>query len=257
MEKIKLQQQEESGKKEYLNPGVPPIISCLDIAEGSSSPQLSGGIEQIDLYADPEKVRLDGFLKEGKMAYIISPIDNCSKFSIEYKNCTGIVAVGIDKETNENISFMSHQNPSYFLLDDKEKFVRDLNQRLFEMKERCEVGTVDIRIFGGQFLKVKEFDENHKIQDLFKGEYIASIKLLCNQVENQFGFSPDIVTGPKFDKGQDLVAFDNEKRRLYLTRGIKDSRFTNNFNAKEIDEHSNSWKPGEIGIDEYLKAMGY
>jgi len=245
----------EEAAKEYkhLNPGVKPIMTCLDaLGQSGEAPKISGEIDQIDLYVSPEKARENGFLKEGERAYIISPIDSNSKFSADYKDCTGIVAVGIDSKTRENISFLSHQNPSYFLFAEKDDFIRDFNQRLIELKQRCELGTVDIVIFGGQFLKAKDFPDDHEVQKFFKDEYISSVELLSAQIEKQFGFQPTIVTGPKFEPGQDMVVFDNSNRRLYLFRAIANPQFTNSFKAHEAEFNSTDWKPGEISIDDYL-----
>jgi len=250
MENFKSQEAERLDK--HLNPDVKPIMACLDTVVQSKPPQLSGEIEQIDLYANPEKAREKGFIKEGERAYVISPIDNKNKFSEDYRDCTGIVAVGNDLITKENISFLSHQNPSYFLFAQKEKFIRDLNQRLAEIKGRCEPGTVDIVVFGGQYLKAQNFPDDHKVQKFFKEQYTLSIKLLSEQIEQQFDFSPAVITGPKFGKGQDVVAFDNLNRRLYLLRTSEQPLFTNSFDAKEVESSSVNWKPGEISLGEYL-----
>ncbi len=250
MEKLHSQE----NKNKHLNPGVPAIITCLDIAENRNVPPISEEIEQVDLYCDPEEARRDGFIKEGERSYIFSPIDGFSKFSMEYANCTGIVAVGNDRETKENISFMSHQNPGYVFHGEQDVFIRDLNQRLSEIKQRCDVGTVDIVIFGGQYMEFKDVPSDHEMQKYMKGEYLESIKLLSEEIEKNFGFNPVVVAGPKLVAGHDFVVFNNENRRLYLTRGNTNDEFTKSFNANEIDLEKNSWKPGKIGMREYLKG---
>jgi hypothetical protein len=237
----------------HLKVGIVPITTCLDTAGNGNIPELTGEVEQVDLYSNPEEARKDGFVKEGERSYVFSPIDNLSKFSVKFLNCTGIVAVGNDLETHQNISFMTHQNPGYFFYDEKEKFIEEFKQMLSKMKMRCEQGTVDIVIFGGQFMKFKEFADDHEAQKHMKGEYINSIKLVNDLIEREFGFSPTVVGGPKFDGGQDFVVFDNENRRLYLTRATKGLPFTGSFEAKDIDSKTGSWKAGEVSIKEYLR----
>ena len=247
MEEIKQENLEKY--KEYLEPGVVSIVACVESSGNLNTPALSGDdVEQVDLYESPDKSRQNGFIKNGHESYVISPINNKSKFSLEYADCTGIVAVGIDMSTSDNVSFMSHQNPEYFLSEDREAFLRDLRFRLSEIKEKCRSGTIDAVIFGGRFANVKQFASLDGFRDHFKDEYLQSIRLLSEEIKLKLGFSPDIISGPKFDPAQDHVAFDNKTRRLYLARKVDEPGFIQSFNAEDLDKVKDSWKPGEWGL---------
>jgi len=239
-------------KSEHLNDGVKPIIACLETAGQSSSPpeMPNTGIEFVDLYGDNRELHEQGFKKEGKEDYIISPINSNSKFSVEFADCTGIVAVGSEIISGNNISFMSHQNPSYFLTEKREKFIADLRERLEEIKRKSQKGTIDVVIFGGRYSKTRDFKESDPLRNIFIQEYIDSIKLLSAEINKELGFYPTVIVGPKLSPSEDSVAFNNENRRLYVTRSEKglSSDFLQSFNAEDIEEVRKSWKPGEWGL---------
>lgn len=254
----------------HLIEGVNPIMSCLMSVEDCTVPDLlSEDVEGLDLYEGSMDARAKGIIKEGKMSYAISPIDSNAKFSQEYLNCSGVVVVGIDRGNGKNISFMSHQNPSFFLHEDEDKFKKDFISRLKEINVRCKKGTIDAVIFGGQFFKIHGYDDNHEIQKFFKDEYASSLKLLSDLIISEMGFVPNVVGGPKVFYGSDTVVFDNDVRRLFVRRDVKNSHiiekqssdydeiqnyFKPNFAADEIDDRSKGWTPGEINIAKYLKS---
>jgi hypothetical protein len=64
---------------------------------------------------DLEKLEKEGFKHAGLNSYLISPISDRDWFSDHYFDCTGVVAIGRDIETNKEISFLTHQDPGYFI----------------------------------------------------------------------------------------------------------------------------------------------
>lgn len=253
----------------HLIEGVEPITACLMSVEDCPDPEfLSETFDDVDLYEDSKIARKKGIVKEGDMSYAISPIDSGGKFSQEYRNCLGAVVVGVDKDSGKNISFMSHQNPSFFLHEGIDKFKKDFTLRLRELRAQCKEGTIDAVIFGGQFFKVHGYDDNHEIQKFFKDEYASYLKLLSDLINLEMGFMPEVIGGPKVFDGSDAVVFDNNSRRLFIRRDVEASDiiaknssdyveiqnyFKPNFAADKIDDESEGWTPGEIDIVKYLK----
>lgn len=194
-------------------------------------------------------MRKEGFLKTGTEGYVISPIEKINLSSNEFADCTGVVVVGLEIEGGGNIAFISHQNPDHFLNGDKDAFVKDFQYRLREIKDRCEEGTIDAVLFSGRFAHVREYKEDSPERNLFIQEYITSIKLLSEQIYKVLSFYPEVIIGPKLSPATDTVTFDTQNRRLFLTRDGENSMgFVGSYNAKDIDEASMKWKPGEWSL---------
>lgn len=244
-------------EKEYLNPGVKAIMACVDIGRDirGVAENISGQeFDFVNIDTKPEEPLEAGFSGEYKKphwAYVMSPVDGSNKFSIKYANCTGIIVTGIDRESGEHISFLTHQNPSYFL-DDDSNFKKDLHVRLEELNQRSEPGTVDAVLFGGKFSNVKEFADNpdHPIHAIEKDEYVNSINFLQQELEEELGFSPTVIVGPKLDPAWDNVVYDNNERRLFLLRneGKDTDEFVQNFDAKDVEGVTKELKPGAWGL---------
>lgn len=146
----------------------------------------------------------------GKHSYVISPIDGRNKLSHKYANCTGVVAVGVDKKTGKEISFLSHQDPVYFLEEKErgEKFGQDLKRALQRLLRRSHKNTVDIVVFGGNM--VFEKDDCR--------EYRKSIEFLDDVIYSATKMHPVVISGPKKFFGPETAAFNTEKRQLILMR---------------------------------------
>lgn len=232
----------------HLIEGVSPIIACVEnigTHEPSAHSELPD-VKLVSLYGDETLMKKEGFLKAGVEGYVISPIEKINLSSNEFADCTGTIVVGIEVESGENIAFMSHQNPDHFLNGDKEDFIRDLQYRLREIKDRCKEGTIDVVLFGGRFSHIRGYKESDPYRKIFIQDYIDSIKLLSKQIQEALGFSPEVIVGPKLSPSTDTVTFDTQNRRLFLTRHDKNSSdFVESYNAKDIDTVSKTWKPGE------------
>lgn len=246
----------EQRETRHLNPGVSPIFACLGDTIDFLDDYLERGKDKdkrteihpldiprstesdfIDFYERPSVLRSKGMITGGEQSWVISEVNDRSKYSLHYKSCTGVIVAGIDKQTGENISFLSHQSPTQFLAEGygREKFTRDLSAKLAEMKDRCEPGTVDAVISSGNYLTTSDEATNTNWQQL----YIDSIHLLSEQIKTDLGFEPLVIAGPKTDEGSDKMFYDNEHRRLYVLRP------ENMF----LDEHSGhlSYPPRDIG----------
>ena len=199
----------------------------------------------VDFYLKPEASQERGFENGGEESYVISPVDAFDKYSKKFFNCTGLIIAGRKKGTDKNVSFMSHQNPHYFLLPKGLKFSGDLERKVQEIKEQCDDGTIDAVIVGGSYAEVKEIKAPDPNRNMYIEEYIKSINFLSEIVEKELGFEPLVITGPKTIPAGDSVFYDNENRKLLLTRGADDFGAVQSFMPSELEERRKSWKPGE------------
>ena len=112
---------------EHLKGGVKPIFACVgtnkDFADFSGYDEMIGEVEYI---RPPENLSSENILHGGPKRYNISPINEMSKVSNKFLDCTGLIVSGVDKETGKEISFLSHQDPTRVLYEKKEIFVSKL-----------------------------------------------------------------------------------------------------------------------------------
>lgn len=204
--------QEPKDVREHLKKSINRIMACI------------GTPEQFKQYPDKEK-EIEDTCSE---TYGISSVNSLNKLSKKFVNCTGLVAVGQDKKTGENISFVSHGDPGVFLGNekDKQKFINDLRQRFEELQKRSAGRTIDAIIVGGNYLDYPEHS---------KKEYVESIRLLSEEVTKSLGFEPLVIVGPKITGGGDDVFYDNKQRRLYIMRPKVGKSTTESFYPSELD----------------------
>jgi hypothetical protein len=235
-----------SKPQEHLLEGVTPIIACVGTFDDfamSKDPSLGEiseleikGLKSVDwekgIYASGKGKALSG----GPETYIISAIDSSNKFSQTLTPCTGLVAAGKENKKNgKNISFLSHQDPEWFLSSKKDDFIKDLRKRLLEIKERSKPGTIDVRIIGGDY-------SVDPVKD-YRKEYLESIKLLSSEIKEILKFEPLIVNGPKKSLEMydwDDIYYDTEHRRLYVVRP-KVNQKTPDFRPSEIHKFKNGF----------------
>ncbi|MEI8062218.1 MAG: hypothetical protein WCG97_02885 [bacterium] len=210
-----------AGHPAHLREGVAPIVACV----GTTPEHLEGkpyataedftilgegkDAANISIFANKEAMTTSNLKNAGEGTYVISSIDDGSKFAQGYYDCTGIIATGIEKGTGRNISLLTHQDPERFLTDKFPDFFNDLGRSLRELKERCEESTIDAVIVGGD-----------ASNDHARTQYDAGISFLDQIIEKELGFRPEKVIGPKSEKetGSDDVFFDTEHKRLYFFR---------------------------------------
>lgn len=215
-------------KSEHLIEGVPAIMACIGTEDdyGPEIKDMKNSGENID-YSKNTTSKDGDHLSDEDRAYVISGIDNGTKFTKNIYMCTSIVAVGIDKDTGENISFLTHQD--YPSVDENINFETALKTRIKELTSRCVEGTVDIVITGGMLSQ--DFD------------YIKKMKKLDSIVVDVMGYSPVAVCGPK-ESGyyNDNIYFDTKNRRLYVVRPKDSVVYNDSFIPSELDELNEKWK---------------
>ena len=233
------------GNKSHLKKGVRPIMACVETREQleknpnvetamfSDDETEKQNMKEVDYYGRPEDLNKQNFKNAGYESYVISTIDDSNKFSKSFKNCTGLVVSGVDKETGKNISFISHEDPGYFLdqRENKNRFVHDLEQQLREFKERSDEGTIDAVIVGGNYFKSGDY----------RIDYLSSIELLSDEISKVLGFKPLVMTGPKTAHGSDSIFFENENKRLYIVRPEVGDKTTESYMTNELDKQKKKW----------------
>ncbi|MFZ2975342.1 MAG: hypothetical protein WA055_01785 [Candidatus Moraniibacteriota bacterium] len=233
-------------KSEHLKEDVKPILVCAGKPDNFKDSLLSD--EKILKLENPSKtMHVDfslksvpdlikrGYGKSGEVSsYVISEINNFDKISKGFVNCTGVIIAGKDKETGEDISILSHQYPKYFLSDEikKKKFLDDLNEKIYEIKERSERNSIDAVIFGGNYIKDKE---DHK------KNYLNSISLLSKEISTILGFEPVVISGPKTGPAEEHIYYINDDRKLYLFKTEVDNKSSEPFLPSDIKKQEEKW----------------
>lgn len=262
MERGPLPQEERGEKNEklerrHLKEGFAPIMACVGKLEDffphqrGDARKFMDSIRTSDLpnahnvnyYGNPTELTADKF-KHGRQdkdrynSYVISPVDSRDKFSKQFYDCTGIVVAGQDQETGQNISLLTHEDPENFSNPGRQDlFSAALRERLQELKERCVEGSIDAVIVGGAYTEEDDYDE----------DYIASIKGSAAVVSEVLGFEPMVITGPKIVKdpetgtASDNLFYDNDNRRLYMSRPEAGIPPTKGFAPGEIEEEKKKW----------------
>lgn len=193
----------------------------------------------IDFFESKEYFSENKIINKGDRTYVFSDIDSTDKFSRAYKNCTGIIMVGEDKENGKQISFMSHQDPSEFLFELKNEFVNDLVNNIKIFKDKIKENTFDVVVFGGNYSKDKEDKEYRK-------NYKNSINLIGSIFKENFNIDPAVITGPSsisLASSASNLYFDTQNRRLFLVRRFQENNKNNHeyltSNIKKIEKDWN------------------
>lgn len=215
----------ENLKPEHLESGFEPIMICVDDV-GHYDKSLMENAEYVDYFKN--KTDKGNSLQHRDRAYIISDISPGNKYTNELYSCTSIIAVGSDKQTGENISFMSHQD--CVAVDEYDSFALDIKKRLNELKSKSQEGSIDIVIVGGM-VNSKYVAKN----------YEDTLSKLSAYIKEVAGFDP-IIVGPKeHDFVKDSVLFDDKNRRIYLIRPNNHKVYNDNFRADDLDIMSERW----------------
>lgn len=230
-------QEQTSLRPEHLAEGFYPIMACVGTLEQyggevSAMEDIENIGHNVNFSAHPDLLEKRGFKNAGHGTYVMSPIDGDPKFTRDLLNCSSLIAVGRDKITGAEISFMTHQNPGQFLGEKKDEFSGHLIKSLLELKKRCEKGSVDIVVAGGNInFEVPKYTDN----------YVKSLKRLGAAVQKTFGFNPMVVSGPKDDYG-DNVYFDTKERRAYIIRPPNSDLHNDSFRVDKVDKKIKEWE---------------
>jgi len=232
----------------HLREGIPVISGeIVDTAKGN--PELEALRERMDEDGethwvdfeggDLEALEAEGFKDAGVESYLISPIGERSWFSDRYMSCTGVIAIGRDATTGKELSFLSHQDPNYFVEGDKDKretFSRALDDSLKELGTRAEKDSIEVLLVGGNF------NPAASVRDYTHDQYKKSIQKLRQIIQQSMGFDPKVLTGPNYSVGSEtVVVVETQKRKVWIDRDKQPSEFDQPYQANDVDEVEKKW----------------
>jgi len=240
---------------EHLKKGEKCIIACFGIFRDleKTDPELckillspsfdAQDIEVIDYDAKPSDGRNIGAKTAGYQTYVISSVSDRDKITRYLYDCTSVFAVGREKKTGKNISFLSHQDPKKFLKERyQEQFTNDLTNSLEELKGRCVKGTIDVVISGGLYPRKHPGAKwSWKEAEIFRGLYKSSVSLLSEIVMEVFGFEPAVISGPKKVERSDSVLCVNKTRRMFIARPQVGNATTESFLPINLEIQEEKW----------------
>lgn len=160
--------------------------------------------------------KISDWSREDGHWYTISMLDSLNKYSLNYFNCTWIVAIWTSKKNWKNLSFLTHQDPKYFLSDEESiynewdtrafSFKKYLRRKLKELKDESVEWTIDIIILW--------WNNNDNFE-----EYKKSITFLSEVVYNIIWINPVVVWWPSVNEIEDSIEkwifVDTKNRRVY------------------------------------------
>ena len=189
---------------------------------------------------DFDELAENGFKQDGIESYLISPISERDWFSDHYFSCTAVIGMGRDAKTGQELSFLSHQDPNYFVdggPQKAEKFKRALARTLKELKARSEEGSVDVSLLGGNFsAEAEEGDYKHH-------QYLQSIAKLREIVQESLEFDPQVLAGPNNNLGSETaITVETAKRKVWLERSRQAPEFDQPFMANQLEEQAKKWR---------------
>jgi hypothetical protein len=238
-------------KSEHLKNGEQPIIACVGIDEQHDieRKEIDAIIKKgtdVNFYLRGEELQKSNLKNSGEMTSVISQVDNTSKFTENLYNCTSLVAVGREINSQQNISLLTHNHivePSATGYDPikEESFISSCRESLEELKGRCLEGSIDIIIAGGEFQTGKK--GSYRTKNL--NDYQKALEILSRVVFDVLGFEPIVVCGPK-DSDRDNVYFDTASRRLYIIRPGSSSDIPFLYNKPLL--HNDTFQPSNIEV---------
>ncbi len=193
------------------------------------------GAEPVNFFSSPSEWSQLQQRNGGQFSYVISAVNSRDKHSFFYLNCTGIAVVGTDRMSHHNVSVLTHQNPGFVLVRDKEgDFFSALRQSFLLLKERAEPGTISGLVFGGD-----HGDDNSvsRVNKSRSDDYVDLVGSIGSIYKEVFGTEVHIAVGPKYPEASEVdVLLDTQRRRLYITRPVHDGNIDESFPVNRVDE---------------------
>ncbi len=177
-------------------------------------------------------------LKEHDYCAVISHINIKNKFSKWYYDCTGIVAIGRDKETGENISFLTHQNPMYLEGGaPKESFSHAVTTALEALREKSVQWSIDIVILWGLGYLTSSEDKNLAERNFRR--YTKVIEWLNDIIFNVMKFYPVAVCSPLVfpsNNGSKDIFIDTQKRQIHFWKPTRKGNCNVSYITDKVNE---------------------
>lgn len=228
MEKIQINQD----NFKYLKEGIPHIIVCVEtykekdiykIKELEHIKKLKENSQYIKYRGSFEYNKKNNIISNKEGEYSISEINESDKYTDKSLNCTIFVVAGLDKETGENISFLTHQESGENISN--KEFLESFSEQLKIFVEMCEPKTIDALIFGG-----------NKNDGSFN-EYKDAINTISNISKSMLGFNPEVATGPKLGPYETQGYFNTQKRQLYILMPEQEKNVYDSYDSSKVEEY--------------------
>ena len=188
----------------------------------------------IDFEAGPDPED-DTVRHDGPNTYLISPITERDMFSDKNIDCTAVLGIGRDDESGKAISFISHQNPAYFLSEQgKEKFMNDLVHTMQELKDQSTPHTIEVVILGGKYDSKNASAKNST-------EYKESVTMLRELIRKVFGYDPLVLVGPKLSEGGTDIHVMTQERKIWVVQDGQPALSMSSYPAQNLEEVSKMW----------------
>ena len=261
-------------KGEHLKEGISPIMGGIyndkELMDEDNNffNEFKKNATFVNFKSNPDEASRNRFLNSGKETYVISAIDKTNKYSKDFYSCTSVYGVGIDKDTGENISFVTHQDPDKFLKNTniQNDFKDDLCKTIDELTSRSIPGSVDVVLLGGNknisyadpinsidMDKMTPQQAYNFIEQQDSGpmdKYRRSIKYMGKIISDKLNFIPVVITGPNsnvkendFTHSNELVLyFDTQNRRVFQVRPRNDSKNNESFSSSDVDKKIHDYK---------------
>jgi len=115
--------------------------------------------------------------------YIISQISPDDKCSLGYFNCTGLAAIGTCKDTGQQLSLLTHQEKDAHTK--RADFFDKLTETFLAFKQRVDLSTVDVAMFGGS------------LRDEDRSDYFRQVGLFTALSQEILGADMKTLSGPR------------------------------------------------------------
>ncbi len=232
-QRLKIRVYDTTKPQEYLK---------MALAEGNSDIFAEASVANFNDF--PDFVLAEGML--GGTSYVISKVDSSPKRSHDYRNCTGLAVVA-ESKNGEQISFLSHQNPTDFLNIHREQFRSDLEKALNELMQKAKKGTIDAVIIGGDYgsERVKNSNVDLVLSDQYK-QSIHFINTAVKEISERFGVDipVTVVSGPNYARSarwlcETDVLLDTQARLLFASKPSQAFELANSvYTADDINSYA-------------------
>lgn len=218
---------------EHLSDDIKPIFVCIDYDDSKVIELFDDDEAAIDVdhYAACIGISsLNVVTNETSKIGVVSSLDTTNKFSAEFRNCIGLIAIGA-VEPNLNKSLLLHIDPVYFK-SDYNRLTEIVSEKLKQLQAESAVWSIDTLIFGGRIP-----DTTHAADFEYElDHYQNAISILGEIVNQTLGFE-SIVIPPKplTHKIATTVYLDTNNRRLYLAQtALERSSLQKPFLASQV-----------------------
>ncbi len=263
--------QETTNKPEHLAEGFSPIFTTVQSNENVSEEDRTELNKRINkesttfvqyAHHSPEWLQKRDVIQHSDNVeefWLMSTVDSKDKFSKDYRSCLGLAVIGVDHEGNR-ISFLTHTNPLVFA-DQKsfDEYTASLRGNLIEMKNRCQIGSIDAVSFGGRITWDEDLPGEIDPEQTYADDYQIATEITANLVNDVLDFKPIIAEGPRLKRGYDfqqlqqLAFLDTENNHLHIiVRGAAPNS-GRSFSVDGLTEELQALKPLKTEVNRDLE----